>query len=342
MKKITVQDIANELNLSRNTVTKALNGGAVSYETKLEVIKKAYAMGYSKLSEEAMQLLSKEKEKHVGKSVVVLMKHEQSPFWNRILLGLGEECNKLGYRMQLHIVKDQDLDGSDTLQVIDFNTAGIVFLCIFQDEFINVMDHTGLPMVFFDGPVMVERYLKHGNIVLTEGRYSMYTLVKKYIDAGKNEFAFIGDITYSKEISERFEGYSIALKEAGVSIREEFLAVKSVPSRYYRYDDVERAILTLPSIPEVFICANDDIAKYVYLYIKRNAPQYLEEIVITGFDNNIDRAIISIPIPTVTIRKEAVGKQIARILDEQIKEPARDHTITTVSTYFVEESDGSY
>ena len=41
MKKVTIQDIARELNLSRNTVSKALrNSEQVSYETKCMVIKR--------------------------------------------------------------------------------------------------------------------------------------------------------------------------------------------------------------------------------------------------------------------------------------------------------------
>ena len=41
LKRITILDIANELRYSRNTVAKALNGGAVSFETRMTVVKKA-------------------------------------------------------------------------------------------------------------------------------------------------------------------------------------------------------------------------------------------------------------------------------------------------------------
>ena len=46
VKKVTIQDVAKELNLSRNTVAKALNNSdTVAYETRYVVIKKAYEMG---------------------------------------------------------------------------------------------------------------------------------------------------------------------------------------------------------------------------------------------------------------------------------------------------------
>ena len=50
MKKVLIQDIASELGLSRNTVSKALkNDEIVLEETRKKVIKKAKEMGYQKL-----------------------------------------------------------------------------------------------------------------------------------------------------------------------------------------------------------------------------------------------------------------------------------------------------
>ncbi|MDE6364362.1 MAG: LacI family DNA-binding transcriptional regulator, partial [Lachnospiraceae bacterium] len=51
MKKVTIQDIAAEMGLSRNTVAKALNGGLVSPQTRHAVVQKAWQMGYTKLDD---------------------------------------------------------------------------------------------------------------------------------------------------------------------------------------------------------------------------------------------------------------------------------------------------
>ena len=57
MKKVTIQDIAKEMGLSRNTVAKALSNGAVAPETRNAVIQKAWQMGYAKLNEDVQQEL---------------------------------------------------------------------------------------------------------------------------------------------------------------------------------------------------------------------------------------------------------------------------------------------
>ena len=52
-KKITAQDIADKLNISRNTVSKALNNtGNISEDTKMKVIQTAFEMGYKNFSQE--------------------------------------------------------------------------------------------------------------------------------------------------------------------------------------------------------------------------------------------------------------------------------------------------
>ena len=49
----TIQDIAHELNISRNTVSKALNGkGGVSEETKRLIFEKAREMNYRNILNE--------------------------------------------------------------------------------------------------------------------------------------------------------------------------------------------------------------------------------------------------------------------------------------------------
>ena len=46
-KRVTIQDIADELHLSRNTISKAINNtGNVSPETKNLIFRKAAEMGY--------------------------------------------------------------------------------------------------------------------------------------------------------------------------------------------------------------------------------------------------------------------------------------------------------
>ena len=110
VKKVTIQDIAQQMNLSRNTVAKALNDGAVSYETKISVLQTAYEMGYAKLTEEHLSQLKSVQGERNGlvnnRAVLVLSGRSQEVFWNRILAGISAELNCSGYRMLLQFVEE--------------------------------------------------------------------------------------------------------------------------------------------------------------------------------------------------------------------------------------------
>ena len=51
MKKVTIQDIADELGISRNTVSKAINNAdGLAEATRVKILQKATEMGYKQFS----------------------------------------------------------------------------------------------------------------------------------------------------------------------------------------------------------------------------------------------------------------------------------------------------
>ena len=64
MKRVTIQDIAKEMGLSRNTVAKALSNGNVSPETRQAVVQKACQMGYAKLDDALVEEVMHQKRKN--------------------------------------------------------------------------------------------------------------------------------------------------------------------------------------------------------------------------------------------------------------------------------------
>ena len=118
MKKITIQDIAAEMGLSRNTVAKALNGGVVSPQTRQAVVQKAWQMGYAKLDEKLLaEVHTSFKRVNTG-TILVLFNQWQSTFWNKVLAGISAAVNEEGYRMQLHVVDNSDVNGEGVLRLI--------------------------------------------------------------------------------------------------------------------------------------------------------------------------------------------------------------------------------
>lgn len=333
MKRVTIQDIAEELHLSRNTVAKALSDGSVSYETRVQVVKKAQQMGYAKLDEKLLQEVDNSlRQKNTG-TILVLFDRTDTSFWKQMLTGISDAVTMLGYRMQLHIVEESDLDGDETLKVIAPDIQGIIFLCVFPIRFVKGMQRAGLPMTFFNIPVNAEEYIALGDVINVDGFYSLNRVTRYLIEQGKKEFAFIGYAQGSRVVQSRYIGFINALQKYRIPINEKLLFTKPAHGNYFNYGLVAEIIEGMDNIPEVFICENDDIAENVATALMKRNYDLAMKTTIVGFDNTISDDFFKPDIITVDIHKENLGKRLVKSILDRVEDPMMDHAFITLSTY---------
>ena len=208
MKKVTIQDIAAEMGLSRNTVAKALNGGLVSPQTRHAVVQKAWQMGYTKLDDKLVEEVKSTYRRANTGTILVLFNHMESAFWTRALAGISNAVNDEGYRVQLHVVDEKDKDGEITGRLIADDVKGIIFLSVFSVKFVRAIGRKKLPMTFFNSPVNAQEYIKLGDVINVEGFYSMSALTEYVIkQKGCTRFAYIGFAEGSRMIQARYLGF---------------------------------------------------------------------------------------------------------------------------------------
>lgn len=336
MKKITIQDVAKELNLSRNTVAKALNNSdTVAYETRYVVIKKAYEMGYSKLSPVVLNEFKIKDKLEKAKTVVVLARRELSTFWNRIIMGISDELNKNNCRLQFNFISEED--EANHVLPLDMQTdmSGIIILSVFNKSYLELIIRKDVPVVFLDGPSDVHEIAYLGDVIIFEGGHSTKTLTKHLIEQGMTKIGFIGDTSYCRTIADRYNGYKTALTECGIELDEQFVITKHVEHKYYRQDEIVAAIEKLPSMPEAFVCANDDIAKDVMLWLKRKGVKIPEDVAVTGFDDKEEVELLSPSLTTVHIGNQRMGRRLVQRLMWRIDNIDLPKEIVIINTQVV-------
>ena len=336
LKKVTIQDVAKELNLSRNTVAKALNNSdTVAYETRYVVIKKAYEMGYSKLSSVVLNEFKIKEKYEKSKTIVVLARRELSSFWNHIIMGISDELNKNNCKLQFNFISDQDEENKNLPLDLDTDINGIIMLSVFRKDYIDLIMKKDVPVVFLDAPSNVSDISKCGDIVIFEGLNSTKALIKHLAMRGMKKIGFIGDITYCKTILDRYQGFVEGMKEAGLDIDEEFLLTRHMPYRYYRVDEVHKALGELKKMPEAFCCANDDIARDVILFLRNKGLRVPEDVAVTGFDDKEEAAIMMPALTTVHIGNQRMGKRLVQQLMWRIENTDMPKEIVTIHTDIV-------
>ena len=334
MKKVTIQDIAAEMGLSRNTVAKALNGGLVSPQTRHAVVQKAWQMGYAKLDENLVEEVKSTYRRANTGTILVLFNHMQSTFWTRALAGISSAVNDEGYRMQLHVVDDKDKDGEATGRLIADDVKGIIFLSVFPAKFVKGIGRKKLPVTFFNSPVNAQKYIRIGDVINVEGFYSMNALTDYVIrQKGCTKFAYIGFAEGSRMIQARYLGFLNACSQNHVQLDDRLQYTCPANSVGYSYAMVEEVVKNMPYIPEAIVCEDDDVAKHVSLALLQRDPHAVKRVVITGFNNTLETDFFKKDILTVEVRIEEMGRRLVKSVIDKVKCPTMDAAFTTIATY---------
>lgn len=331
MKKVTIQDVARELNLSRNTVAKALNNSdTVSYETRYLVIEKAYEMGYSKLSPAVLNQFKLRNKVDETKTIVVLTRREISVYLNSIIMGISDELNINGCKLQLNFISEQDEKNLVLPLDLQADVSGIIILSVFSKEYVNQIMKYNIPVVFLDAPSNMEEISSYGDIIIIESRESLKKITSSLIEKGMRKIGFIGDITYCKTINDRYQGYLSALKEAGIEPDNNIIASYHTDRKFYKPEEVEEAVSKFPYIPEAIVCANDEIALYLMRYLTSKGLSVPEDVAVTGYDNIEEMSKVEPVLTTVRVGNQRLGRRLVQQLMWRLKNPNFPKEITTI------------
>jgi LacI family transcriptional regulator len=314
MRKVSIKTIAEDLKLSRNTVSKALNDSdSVAYETRRAVIKRAIDLGYNKIDPAL-------REKYAGetqykKSVLIFAHRDISSFWDDIAFGIFDRIGKEQYNVLYNFISNEDEENCVIpANLMNPDVLGIILLDVFKREYVQKLLERKLPIVFLDEPVQKYSETPVGDIVIIEGFSSVYKLTSGLIHAGKRRIGFIGDITHCRTVHDRYMGFVQAMKDNGIPLIEEICLVQHMPERYYNYSEVSMLLDKLEIMPEAFVCCNDDVAMYVINYYRKKGCSIPDDIAVCGFDNKKEYSLMEPTLTTVEIRKNDLGCRLAQEL----------------------------
>ena len=123
-KKITMLDIANELNVSKTTVSRAISGrGRIGKETREKVLNYIGTLGYT--PNNIARGLASSKTYNIGVIIPDNKDGGEAPFFKAALVGITEAAVRQDYDTVLVVVNDDDISGLERL-VANRKVDGIV------------------------------------------------------------------------------------------------------------------------------------------------------------------------------------------------------------------------
>ena len=346
MKRVTIQDIADELGVSRNTVSKAINNAdGLSKATREKILQKAIEMGYKHFSyisariDEAMEQQSarmgaitpEQKQEYLGE-IALFAGNVIAPshFASLMLDKLKNELRQLGYSLRLHRVEQEDiLSCTLPFTFSREQTSAIICIEMFDRAYDKMLCDVGLPILFVDGPHKREGIELPADQLYMDNTTAITRFVNDMLKRGKHKIGFIGDYEHCQSFYERYAAFRCAMLMANVPVEEQFCIKTS--DRGHLAENLS----TLPEMPDAFICANDFAAEDAIYILRKLGKSVPEDVLFCGFDDSPISRIMTPSLTTVHIHTQIMAFTAIQLLLSRIREPDLNYRIVHTETELI-------
>ncbi|MCR5668024.1 MAG: LacI family DNA-binding transcriptional regulator [Lachnospiraceae bacterium] len=345
--KVTIQDIADALGVSRNTVSKAINNtGILADTTREKVLAKAVEMGYKQFSyansvSDILGNVSAPKPQKTGEFALFIgTSLDNSHFASTMLDKFQHEITGLGYSMTIHRVTKDNLDALTF--PASFNkerTVGIICVEMFDLRYCEMLGELNLPLLFVDGPVGSYSHQLAGDMLLMDNSAAIFQIVSDMKKRGITKIGFVGQRKHCRSFFERYMAFRNAMHLNDLPINEKFCLTDIHSHGAEYFSCLYKALNELEELPELLICANDFVAIDIVNCLKIMGKSYPEDIMLCGFDDSAESKVMTPALTTCHIHSQAIGYTAANLLLSRIEQPDLNYrTVYTETNLIYRES----
>ena len=347
--RVTIQDIASELQLSRNTVSKAINNtGVLADATREKILRKAAEMGYKQFA--YLPLFQEDTAKAAEHSILPSDKREiamlttqflsSSHFSSMMLDRFQSEIDHLHSGMTIHRISPIELKEKKLPSSLDIQrTAGIICFEVFDYDYAQMLCDLDVPLLFVDTPVMDMRPPLKADRLYMENRIEIQNAVAHMVQRGKKRISFAGDKNHCQSFFERYMAYKDAMEYFGLT---EGLSTCAMPSGQQNYPvSLYETIRRFKTMPDAFVCANDFVAMDLVKALNELGYSVPDDIWVCGFDDSQEASYFAPRLTSIHIHEQIMGYTAANLLMTRIEEPSLNYrTVYTETNLVLRESTG--
>jgi len=321
-RKINQKDIADSLNLSVATVSKALRGdyADINSETRERVVNRASQLGYD-FGSRKMQALEDEETKSYMVGVLILRKLHEWQHTN-YFAGMTEKCSKLNVSLILHYVNEDNchliLDKENQPPAMrNGELSGLILVNHWPDELVTVLAGQ-TPYVSIQHAYQKTRM----DIIGVDESLGIELLMGHLYALGHKKIGFFGQCPHVYPARKRFAGYVSALSQFGLDL--DLDNVVGVDAGHLEDKEIilagqiETISRRIKQGIRAWICASDWVGYLLCRGLIDRGYNIPKDVSIVGFDDSEDNTLgcpklTSISIPSLRIGAEALRRLINRV-----------------------------
>lgn len=305
---VTLTEVAARARVSRMTASRALNGGIVAPETRTRVLAAAKTLGYRP------NLLGRALGQGHLPVLGVLVRDLVNPFYAPIIQAVHGVARDHEYLVAVsESARELAQERQWAEHVAQMRFGGVIVTpTSTRTDHLRRMVDGGTPVV------VTARRWPAGDYVTADHRLGGWLATRHLLDLGHRRVACV----YLEEpehtaVGERVEGYEAALREAGV----EPSPTLRIGVRAFEAEEGARAadrLLALRRRPTAVFAGADAVAIGLLARLRERSVAVPGEVAVVGYDDIAHARYLEVPLTTVALPKEEMGRRAAEILFQRI------------------------
>lgn len=307
-KKITIDDVANALGVSKTTVSRAVSGkGRVGESTRNRVL------SYIEENNYKPNLIAKSLAESKTFNIAVVIPGDYNlvdlPFFQKCLLGISEFASTFNYDVLMCVCYENDM--SQLERIIDNHKVDGVILTrtLVEDKPEKYLIEKGVPFVVI-GTSLNKEVIQ----VDHDHRSACKELTSLMIMKGYKRIGLIGgDESHMVTIS-RYAGYEDALLEAGVHVDKQIVSLNVQTSIVAEKSAME----LMDKHVDAIICMDDSICSYVLNAFHNKGIRVPEDVKLLSFYNSMMLENRNISVTTLQFDVKELGVETCKVLIQSL------------------------
>jgi len=309
-KKVTMQDVANRVGVSKVTVSKALRGNKDISDNMKERIKEAAAeTGY--IFNAQIKTATNDETHCIGIISAERFFGQEDYFYIDLYRLVSKYLERIHYTCMFHIL-DFDNEKNQVIPTMigDKKVDGVILLGQLTKEFVKKIVQLNIPLVFLDF------YYDKVNVdsVNTDNFFGTYEITNDLIEKGHKKIAFVGNLNLTSSIQDRFLGYYKSILEYKLSFKNSWIIND-------RTDDSIWIDIPLPTdMPTAFVCNCDKTALILIEKLKSSGYRVPEDCSVVGFDDSMHAMQSSPNISTVRVDLDEMARVVVKMISKKVND----------------------
>lgn len=333
-RKITLKQIAKELDVSISTVSKSLrNSTEIGEETRLKV--QAFAKFYNYKPNNIALSLKNRKTKTIGIIIPEIVHH----FFSTVINGIEQVANENGYSVLICLSDDSfDKEVLNMEMLANGSIDGFIMSLSKETQFKGDFHHItevinqGMPVVMFDrvtNDILCDK-------VIIDDKQAAYEAVQSLIDKGRKKIALVTTVDYVSVGKLRTDGYMKALLDNGIPFNENLII---------KIEDVDTCEITIGKLLEdkaidAVFAVNELFAVTIIKTASKIGLSVPKDLAVIAFTDGIISKYSTPTITTVSQSGIKMGNKAAKMLIERLEseqdEEDENYKTEVIETHLIE------